>query len=109
MRPGLAGRLSRFLAGCYPRRWRERYGAEMLEYTERMLETWREGEVREREQRDKAAAIRPLILFEQTLFEHEPASPAVQIRPNSRRTVSPNCVPLEPTRRRVLPLLPRSS
>jgi len=31
MRPGLAGRLSRVLAGCYPRRWRERYGEEMLD------------------------------------------------------------------------------
>jgi WD40 repeat protein len=39
MRPGLAARLSRILAarmsrklvGCYPRRWRQRYGEEMLE------------------------------------------------------------------------------
>jgi WD40 repeat protein len=31
MTPRLAGRLSRILAGCYPRRWRERYGAEMLD------------------------------------------------------------------------------
>jgi hypothetical protein len=31
MRPGLAGRLSRALVGGHPRRWRERYGAEMLE------------------------------------------------------------------------------
>ena len=31
MRPGLAGRLSRALVGCHPRRWRERYGDEMLE------------------------------------------------------------------------------
>jgi WD40 repeat protein len=31
MRPGLAGRLSRFLVGCHPRRWRERYREEMLE------------------------------------------------------------------------------
>jgi len=31
MRPGLAGRLSRFLVGCHPRRWRERYGEEMLD------------------------------------------------------------------------------
>ena len=29
MRPGLAARLSRKLAGCYPRRWRQRYGEEM--------------------------------------------------------------------------------
>jgi WD40 repeat protein len=31
MPPALAGRLSRFLVGCYPRRWRERYAEEMLE------------------------------------------------------------------------------
>jgi hypothetical protein len=31
MRPGLASRLSRALVGGHPRRWRERYGAEMLE------------------------------------------------------------------------------
>ena len=31
MRPGLAGRLSRALVGWHPRRWRERYGAEMLD------------------------------------------------------------------------------
>jgi hypothetical protein len=31
MRPALAARLSRALAGCYPRRWRERYGPELLE------------------------------------------------------------------------------
>ena len=31
MGPGLAGRLSRFLVGCHPRRWRERYGEEMLD------------------------------------------------------------------------------
>ena len=31
MRPGLAGRLSCFLVGCHPRRWRERYREEMLE------------------------------------------------------------------------------
>jgi WD40 repeat protein len=31
MRAGLAGRLSRVLVGCYPRRWRQRYGPEMLE------------------------------------------------------------------------------
>ena len=31
MRPGLASRLSRFLVGCHPRRWRERYGEEMLD------------------------------------------------------------------------------
>ncbi len=30
MRPGLAGRLSRALVACHPRRWRERYGEEML-------------------------------------------------------------------------------
>ncbi len=30
MRPGLAGRLSRVLVGWHPRRWRERYGEEML-------------------------------------------------------------------------------
>jgi hypothetical protein len=31
MRPALAARLSRFLVGRHPRRWRERYGEEMLE------------------------------------------------------------------------------
>src|SRR5262245_49356925 len=31
MRPGLADRLSRFLVDCHPRRWRERYGPEMLD------------------------------------------------------------------------------
>ena len=31
MRPGPAGRLSRLLVGCHPRRWRERYGEEMLD------------------------------------------------------------------------------
>ena len=31
MRPGLAGRLSRVLVGWHPRRWRERYGEEMLD------------------------------------------------------------------------------
>jgi len=31
MRPGLAGRLSRTLVACHPRRWRERYGEEMLD------------------------------------------------------------------------------
>ena len=31
MRPGLASWLSRFLVGCHPRRWRERYGEEMLD------------------------------------------------------------------------------
>ena len=31
MGPGPAGRLSRFLVGCHPRRWRERYGAEVLD------------------------------------------------------------------------------
>ena len=31
MRPALAGRLSRALVGCYPRRWRERYREEMLD------------------------------------------------------------------------------
>ena len=31
MRPGLAGRLCRFLIGCHPRRWRERYGEEVLD------------------------------------------------------------------------------
>ncbi len=30
MRPGPAGRLSRALVGCHPRRWRDRYGEEML-------------------------------------------------------------------------------
>lgn len=31
MPPGLAGRLSRVLVGCHPRRWRERYAEEMLD------------------------------------------------------------------------------
>jgi WD40 repeat protein len=31
MRPGPAGRLSRALVGCHPRRWRERYREEMLD------------------------------------------------------------------------------
>jgi len=31
MWPGLAGRLSRVLVGCHPRRWRERYGGEMVD------------------------------------------------------------------------------
>jgi capsular polysaccharide biosynthesis protein len=31
MSPALAARLSRFLVGCYPRRWRQRYAEEMLE------------------------------------------------------------------------------
>ena len=31
MRPPLAARLSRFLVGCYPRRWRQRYAVELLE------------------------------------------------------------------------------
>jgi WD40 repeat protein len=31
MRPGSAARLCRFLASCHPRRWRDRYGEEMLD------------------------------------------------------------------------------
>jgi hypothetical protein len=31
MRPTLADRLSRFLVGCYPPRWRQRYAEEVLE------------------------------------------------------------------------------
>ena len=31
MRSGLAGRLSRVLVGCHPRRWRDRYREEMLD------------------------------------------------------------------------------
>jgi len=31
MGPPLAARLSRFLVGCYPCRWRQRYAAELLE------------------------------------------------------------------------------
>ena len=31
MRPVPAARLSRFLVGCHPRRWRERYGEEMVD------------------------------------------------------------------------------
>ena len=31
MTPVLAGRLSRFLVACHPRRWRQRYGDELLD------------------------------------------------------------------------------
>ena len=31
MKPALAGRLSRAVAGCYPRRWKQRYAAELLD------------------------------------------------------------------------------
>jgi WD40 repeat protein len=31
MRPTLAARLSRAVVGCYPRRWRQRYGGELLD------------------------------------------------------------------------------
>lgn len=31
MRPALADRLSRLLVGCHPRRWRERYCAEVVD------------------------------------------------------------------------------
>jgi WD40 repeat protein len=31
MTPALAGRLSRFLVACHPRRWRQRYGDELLD------------------------------------------------------------------------------
>ena len=31
MKPALAGRLSRAVVGCYPRRWKQRYAAEMLD------------------------------------------------------------------------------
>ena len=41
MRPALPGRLSRFLAGCHPRRWRERYGEEMLDVLDQYRPTAR--------------------------------------------------------------------
>ncbi len=41
MRPGMAGRLSRFLVGCHPRRWRERYGEEMLDVLDQHYATAR--------------------------------------------------------------------
>jgi WD40 repeat protein len=41
MRPGLAGRLSRVLVGCHPRRWRDRYGEEMLEVLDQHYPTAR--------------------------------------------------------------------
>ena len=31
MKPALADRLSRAVVGCYPRRWKQRYAAEMLD------------------------------------------------------------------------------
>ena len=31
MKPVLAGRLSRAVVGCYPRRWKQRYAAELLD------------------------------------------------------------------------------
>jgi hypothetical protein len=31
MNPALADRLSRAVIGCYPRRWKQRYAAEMLD------------------------------------------------------------------------------
>ena len=41
MRPALPGRLSRFLVGCHPRRWRERYGEEMLDVLDQYRPTAR--------------------------------------------------------------------
>jgi hypothetical protein len=41
MRPVSAGWLSRFLVGCHPRRWRERYGEEMLEFLDQYRPTAR--------------------------------------------------------------------
>jgi hypothetical protein len=41
MRPGLAGRLSRFLVGWHPRRWRERYSEEMLDVLDQHHQTAR--------------------------------------------------------------------
>ena len=41
MRPGLADRLSRALVGCHPRRWRERYGEEMLDVLDQHQATMR--------------------------------------------------------------------
>ena len=31
MKPALADRLSRAVVGCYPRRWKQRYAAELLD------------------------------------------------------------------------------
>jgi hypothetical protein len=31
MKPDLADRLSRAVVGCYPRRWKQRYAAELLD------------------------------------------------------------------------------
>ncbi len=41
MRLPLAARLSRFLVGCYPRRWRQRYAIELLEVLEQYQPTAR--------------------------------------------------------------------
>ena len=41
MRPGLADRLSRFLVGRHPRRWRDRYGEEMLDVLDQLQPTVR--------------------------------------------------------------------
>jgi WD40 repeat protein len=41
MRPALADRLSRLLVGCHPRRWRERYGAEVLDVLDQHYPTAR--------------------------------------------------------------------
>ena len=41
MQPGPAGRLSRVLVRCHPRRWRERYGEEILDVLDQHLPTAR--------------------------------------------------------------------
>jgi hypothetical protein len=43
MRPGLASRLSRVLVRCHPRRWRDRYGEEMLDVLDQHQPTARTG------------------------------------------------------------------
>ena len=40
MAAALAARLSRFLVGCHPRRWRQRYADEMLDVLEQQVRGW---------------------------------------------------------------------
>jgi hypothetical protein len=35
MKPALADRLSRAMVSCYPRRWKQRYAAELLDVLDR--------------------------------------------------------------------------
>ena len=37
MKPALADRLSRAVVGCYPRRWKQRYAAELLDVLDQHL------------------------------------------------------------------------